>query len=91
MLAKIGRSSYRVARRIAVALIGGTIMLVGIVMIVTPGPALIVIPLGLGILAMEFAWARTWLRRIRARMPESLEKVLPSAGKKRGSHGQFGD
>jgi hypothetical protein len=32
-------------------------------MIVLPGPALVVIPLGLGILGLEFAWARRWLRR----------------------------
>jgi tellurite resistance protein TerC len=80
-----------VARRIAVALIGGTILLVGIVMIVTPGPAFIVIPMGLAVLALEFAWASAWLRRIRERMPESLNKVIPSPAKKRGSHGQSGD
>lgn len=91
MLSEIAHRSYRVAKRIAVALIGGTIVLVGIVMIVTPGPALVVIPLGLGVLAIEFAWARNWLRRIRERMPGALERVMPSAGKKRGPHGQNGD
>ncbi|MBS1200554.1 MAG: TerC/Alx family metal homeostasis rane protein [Proteobacteria bacterium] len=54
--------TYKLARRIAVAVIGGTVCLIGMAMIVLPGPAMIVIPLGLGILGLEFAWARRWLR-----------------------------
>lgn len=50
-------------RKIAVFLIGGTILLVGVIMVVTPGPAFIVIPAGLGILALEFAWARNLLKK----------------------------
>ncbi len=34
-------------------------------MIVTPGPALVVIPVGLAILAVEFVWARQWLKKLR--------------------------
>ena len=41
-------------------------MVIGIVMIVTPGPAVVVIPAGLAILAVEFEWARRWLRRTKA-------------------------
>jgi tellurite resistance protein TerC len=33
-------------------------------MILLPGPAMVVIPVGLAILAVEFAWARRWLQRI---------------------------
>ena len=50
-------------RRILVAVIGGTIVLIGIALLVLPGPAFIVIPLGLLILGSEFAWARWLLRR----------------------------
>jgi hypothetical protein len=39
--------------------------LLGIIMILTPGPAFAVIPLGLAILAVEFVWARRWLEKIR--------------------------
>jgi tellurite resistance protein TerC len=53
----------RILRRIIVAVIGGTILLIGIALIVLPGPAFVVIPLGLVILASEFAWARSLLRR----------------------------
>ncbi|MEY2560332.1 MAG: hypothetical protein QOG51_747, partial [Verrucomicrobiota bacterium] len=45
--------------------IGGTIVLIGIAMILLPGPAVIVIPVGLGVLATEFAWARRLVRRTR--------------------------
>jgi tellurite resistance protein TerC len=58
------RITYKVARRLAVTAVGSTILLLGIIMIVIPGPAVIVIPLGLAVLGIEFAWARTWLRRI---------------------------
>lgn len=34
-------------------------------MIVAPGPAIIVIPMGLAILGLEFAWARLWLKKLR--------------------------
>ncbi len=57
--------SYKLAKRAAIAVIGVTILLVGIVMIVTPGPALVLIPVGLAILGLEFAWARAWLKRLR--------------------------
>jgi tellurite resistance protein TerC len=52
-------------RKLIVAVIGVTILLLGIVMVVLPGPAFIVIPLGLAILATEFAWARRAVRRAR--------------------------
>lgn len=52
-------------RKLIVAVIGITILLLGIAMVVLPGPAFIVIPVGLGILATEFAWARRAVRRAR--------------------------
>ena len=50
-------------RRVVVGVIGGTIVVIGIALLVLPGPAFIVIPLGLLILGSEFAWARWLLRR----------------------------
>ena len=57
--------TYKAARRIAIAVLGTTVLILGIVMIIAPGPALIVIPVGLAILGIEFAWARHWLKRLR--------------------------
>lgn len=60
-----GAMPYAWARRLVVAVIGSTVVLVGIALIVLPGPAFIVIPIGLGILGLEFAWARRLLKRAR--------------------------
>lgn len=56
---------YKLAKRIVVAVVGTTVLLMGVVMLVAPGPAFVVIPLGLAILGAEFAWARAWLKRLR--------------------------
>ena len=53
-------------RRAVVAVIGFTVLLIGFAMVVLPGPAVVVIPLGLAILATEFVWARRLLDRARA-------------------------
>jgi tellurite resistance protein TerC len=67
--------SYRWARRIAVALVGGTVLLIGVALIVLPGPAFVVIPIGLAILGAEFAWARHWLRRIKQQADEVVNMI----------------
>ena len=59
----------RTIRRIVVTVVGGTVLVLGIALIVLPGPAFILIPAGLAILAVEFAWARRWLRSARAMFP----------------------
>ena len=56
-------------KRVVIAVMGGTVLALGIVCIVLPGPAFLVIPAGLAILAIEFAWARRWLRSARAVLP----------------------
>jgi tellurite resistance protein TerC len=53
-------------RKLFIAIIGGTVLLIGVALIVLPGPAFIVIPIGLAILATEFAWARTMVNRAKA-------------------------
>ena len=63
---KVGEASAasgRAVKRFFVALIGCTVLLIGIAMIALPGPAFIVIPAGLTILATEFLWARRALRQ----------------------------
>ena len=65
MIRKAVDRTYKVARRIAVGVVGSTVLAVGVALIVLPGPAIIVIPIGLMILSAEFAWARLWLRKVR--------------------------
>lgn len=62
------------ARKLIVAVIGGTVVLIGIVMIVTPGPAVVVIPIGLGILAAEFVWARNLLKKVKTYLAEKTAR-----------------
>jgi tellurite resistance protein TerC len=65
VIRRIGAVSYKLAKRIVIAVIGGTILLGGVIMLITPGPGVIIILLGLAILAVEFAWARLWLKKVR--------------------------
>ena len=58
-------SGLRTARRVVVGVVGSTVLTIGIAMVVLPGPAVAVIPIGLAILATEFVWARRWLAKIR--------------------------
>ena len=53
------------ATRLAVAIVGFTVTLLGVVMLVTPGPGWLMILLGLGVLGVEFVWARRLLRRLK--------------------------
>lgn len=63
------------ARRIAVLIVGMTVLLIGIAMIVLPGPAFIVIPVGLAILATEYAWARRWLDFVKESAEKGADKL----------------
>ncbi len=65
--------TYKKARRVVVAIIGGSVVVVGILMIALPGPAILVIPAGLAILGIEFAWARRWLRKLKAKTQETMD------------------
>jgi uncharacterized protein (TIGR02611 family) len=57
--------NIKIVRRVIVSVVGATVLLIGVALLVLPGPAFIVIPLGLAILATEYAWARRWLKKVR--------------------------
>ncbi len=57
-------------KRIIIGIIGTTILLIGLALIVLPGPAFIVIPIGLAILATEFAWAKRLLKRVKQQVEQ---------------------
>ena len=67
--------TYRWARRIAVGVVGGTVLFIGLALIVLPGPAFVVIPIGLAILGAEFAWARHWLRKMRKGTTDLINSI----------------
>ena len=58
-------------KRIIVGIVGTTVLIIGIALLVLPGPAFIVIPLGLGILATEFVWAQRLLRKVKDKLTRS--------------------
>ncbi|MGH7865058.1 MAG: PGPGW domain-containing protein [Candidatus Binataceae bacterium] len=64
------------ARKLIVAVIGGTVVLAGIIMLVTPGPGWLAIFLGLSILSVEFVWAARLLRRLKDKGRDISNRVL---------------
>jgi uncharacterized protein (TIGR02611 family) len=82
-------SSLRLARKGGVAVVGLSVVGLGVALTVLPAPSSIVILLGLAILATEFLWARkpllwtrTLLGRLRARIGNMLSRRSRSAGRK---------
>jgi uncharacterized protein (TIGR02611 family) len=65
--------------RLSVAALGFTVLAVGLVMLVTPGPGLLVIIAGLAILAHEFAWAAKALDKAKARAAQAREAAMRRA------------
>jgi len=74
-LDRLATLTYKQARRVVILVTGSAVLLVGIIMIFLPGPAILIIPLGLTILAAEFAWARLWLRRVRRAAKDLQQKA----------------
>jgi len=74
----------RPARRLAIGLAGGAVVVLGVLFLLTPGPGLLVIPAGLGILSLEFEAPRRWQRHLRERI---RELGLRRASRRRGSAG----
>ena len=66
---------YKQIRKLVVFLIGISIVLIGCVLFFTPGPAIIVIPVGLAVLATEFIWAKKLLKKFK----ETTSSITKSA------------
>ncbi|HYM58781.1 MAG TPA: PGPGW domain-containing protein [Solirubrobacteraceae bacterium] len=61
--------------RLLFALAGTIVTLTGLALLVLPGPAFVVIPIGLAMLAMEFAWAERWLEKAIVQAQAAQEKA----------------
>jgi uncharacterized protein (TIGR02611 family) len=77
----LAEGALRLAWRAGVFVVGSLLLVAGIIMIVTPGPAVIFIPLGLGVLATEFQWARNLLSRARPIIDRALDRAKRRRGK----------
>jgi uncharacterized protein (TIGR02611 family) len=56
-------TTVKQAKRLITVVMGFTVVLVGIIMLVTPGPGIVAILLGLAMLGTEFVWARKLMKR----------------------------
>ena len=72
-LDKIALEYYKHAKRLVKIVVGFTLLIFGIALIVLPGPAIVVIPIALAILAGEFVWARKLLRRIKKEVQRFMD------------------
>jgi len=58
-------STVEQVRRVFLVIAGFTLLFAGVIMLITPGPGIAAILLGLGLLAAEFVWARRLMDRIK--------------------------
>jgi uncharacterized protein (TIGR02611 family) len=61
-------------KRIIVSVVGFTVLIIGILLIVFPGPAFIIIPVGLAILATEYAWAKNLFEKVKKGINKAFKK-----------------
>lgn len=66
---------HAILRKAVVVFIGGGLVLAGAFMIALPGPAILVLPAGLAILATEFRWARALLRRLKEKVQRTRKRL----------------
>jgi tellurite resistance protein TerC len=87
---QLGRTTLSVAWKAVILVVGGTVLALGAAMIVLPGPALLVIPLGLMILATQFLWARRFLERVRKQIRDGVTHVRDDMRTMRERHRRSG-
>ncbi len=63
----------RLFKKALITVFGLALLLIGIVFIVLPGPAVLIIPLALGLLAIEYPVAKKWLRIFQKRMKNTAQ------------------
>jgi len=78
----------RNSKRVAVTIVGFAVVLAGVAMLVLPGPGLLVIIAGLGILSTEYVWAQRMLATAKRKAEEAKDAVLR---KKNGEASETGD
>jgi uncharacterized protein (TIGR02611 family) len=73
------KDPVRLLRRIAITVVGTVILAVGVVLLVAPGPGLVVIALALAVFAVEYQWARRNLAAVQARARSAALKAAASS------------
>ncbi len=75
--------TYRRAKKIVILVIGLTVGLLGLIMLVTPGPGIVMLVTALAILATEFVWARVWLKRLKQGAADGVRKTRGIFGRRK--------
>lgn len=73
------------AKRFAVTIVGAALLLVGGALMVLPGPGILLIVAGLAVLATEYLWARTLMRRAKRQAQKVQEAAVASRVRTAGS------
>ena len=71
-------------RWLGVAIVGGVFIVLGLVMLVTPGPGIAFLVLGLLVLATEFAWAEILLRKVKERSKAAADAARSRMSRRSG-------
>lgn len=77
----VPRSPVQLARRVAITVAGALILAVGVVLLVAPGPGVLVIALGFFVLGLEYEWAQRRFIRARRAAGEVADKAVSSPGR----------
>lgn len=77
------RGPVRLVRKIAVAVAGVALMIAGVAMLVLPGPGVVAILAGLGLLGTEFPTARRLSTRLNTYAKTAWHKLRTTASKSR--------
>lgn len=68
--------NYKMLRKIFIFIVGITILLVGLALLVLPGPGVLIIFLGVAILATEFVWAKILMKKIKHIHKKKKRQIL---------------
>ena len=74
-VSSVVRFIWRSTKRIVVVLVGAALLLAGLVMLVTPGPGLLLIIAGFAVLATEFVWAERMLDKAKSHAASTAKRV----------------
>ncbi|WOT03824.1 PGPGW domain-containing protein [Shewanella youngdeokensis] len=62
-------------KKIVITIVGGLLTVAGVALILLPGPAWLLLPIGLAILSLEYPWARCWLKKSQKQMSSAARKL----------------
>lgn len=72
----------KLVRKVGIAIAGAALMIAGVILLVLPGPGLLLIALGLFVLSLEFNWADKYFKRLRAKVDEQKGRLQKYLNKK---------